>query len=375
MIRLFEPKELADLRPAAGAEALFELRRRRAAAPGRAAAPARCRRRGPAAAARARPARGARGPRAGRPQSRRSRWWRPSRWWSATGVLAGLDPGQRAAAEAPAAAAGGGRAGHRQDPHADPPARAPGRGARRAGRRSAWRSPSPGGPPPSWRSGSARSAPAKALVTTFHGLGLRIVREHAARLGLGDGFRVVDEAERLALAREALGDPASAGTPASCWSWSPGSPATRRSPRTTGSAGPLARYRAGKRARGLVDLDDLLALPVALLTGRPGAGRGVPAALAGTSASTSTRTSTRPQYALLRLLVPAGRRPVRDRRPGPGDLRVPRRGRRLLPPLRRGLPRRADRPAHPQLPLSTPTILAGGAGRGGAEHAGARTAS
>ena len=42
-------------------------------------------------------------------------------------------------------------------------------------------------------------------MTTFHGLGLRIVREQAARLGLGEDVRVVDEAERLALAREAMG--------------------------------------------------------------------------------------------------------------------------------------------------------------------------
>ena len=47
--------------------------------------------------------------------------------------------------------------------------------------------------------------PRPPLVTTFHGLGLRIVREQATRLGLGEGVRVVDEAERLALAREAMG--------------------------------------------------------------------------------------------------------------------------------------------------------------------------
>jgi DNA helicase II / ATP-dependent DNA helicase PcrA len=33
-------------------------------------------------------------------------------------------------------------------------------------------------------------------VTTFHGLGLAIVREHHARLGLPDGFRIVDREER-----------------------------------------------------------------------------------------------------------------------------------------------------------------------------------
>ena len=57
------------------------------------------------------------------------------------------------------------------------------------------------------------------------------------------------------------------------------------------------------------------------------------------------------QYRLLRLLVDARRQPLRDRRPGPGDLRLPRRRRRLLPPLRRGLPGAPPRPADPQLPL------------------------
>ncbi len=111
---------------------------------------------------------------------------------------------------------------------------------------------------------------ADVLVTTFHGLGLRIVREHAAALGLAGDVRVVDEAERLALAREALGDPASyrdAGRLLELVSRLARDPAAVPEDRLREAAGPLARYRAGKRARGLVDLDDLLALPVALLSG------------------------------------------------------------------------------------------------------------
>ena len=109
---------------------------------------------------------------------------------------------------------------------------------------------------------------ARPLVTTFHGLGLRIVREHARRLGFGGGLRVADEAERLALAREAVGE--AAGTARAreprrlldLVSRLALDPAARQDPDL---AGPLARYRAGKRARDLLDLDDLLALPVSLL--------------------------------------------------------------------------------------------------------------
>jgi DNA helicase II / ATP-dependent DNA helicase PcrA len=109
----------------------------------------------------------------------------------------------------------------------------------------------------------------RLLVTTFHGLGLRIVREHARRLGFDDGVRVADEAERLALAREALGEQAPTREPRRLLELVSAlalDPAAAPAPDLVG---PLARYRAGKRARGLVDLDDLLAMPVALLGGDP----------------------------------------------------------------------------------------------------------
>ena len=140
------------------------------------------------------------------------------------------------------------------------------------------------------------------LVTTFHGLGLRIVRENAALLGLPDDVRVVDEAERLALAREALGDGA------------PARDVTRlldhvsrlaRDPAAADPelAGPLARFRAGKRARGLVDLDDLLARPVALLAAEPGLVAAYRARWPHVGVDEYQDVDPA-QYALLRLLVP-----------------------------------------------------------------------
>ena len=109
---------------------------------------------------------------------------------------------------------------------------------------------------------------ARPLVTTFHGLGLRIVREHARRLGFGGGLRVADEAERLALAREAVGEAAGtarAREPRRLLDLVSRLALDPAAPQDPDLAGPLARYRAGKRARDLLDLDDLLALPVALL--------------------------------------------------------------------------------------------------------------
>ncbi|MFY1686047.1 UvrD-helicase domain-containing protein [Micromonospora sp. WMMD730] len=70
-------------------------------------------------------------------------------------------------------------------------------------------------------------------VGTFHSLGLAILRENAAAAGLPEGFRIADDAERAAARTEAGDD--------------------------------QARYTALLRKQDLVDLDELLTLPVALL--------------------------------------------------------------------------------------------------------------
>ncbi|MEV4724697.1 UvrD-helicase domain-containing protein [Micromonospora humida] len=72
-------------------------------------------------------------------------------------------------------------------------------------------------------------------VGTFHSLGLAILRENAAAAGLPEGFRIADDADRAAARTEAGDDP--------------------------------ARYTALLRKQDLVDLDELLTLPVALLKG------------------------------------------------------------------------------------------------------------
>jgi DNA helicase-2/ATP-dependent DNA helicase PcrA len=110
-------------------------------------------------------------------------------------------------------------------------------------------------------------------VTTFHGLGLRILREQHAAVGLGPGFRVADEVERLELLTELLGCSEREARRLL--------PELARRKRARAArwpdldaaasevAGPLARYEAAMRKADLVDLDDLLALPVMLLAGDP----------------------------------------------------------------------------------------------------------
>jgi DNA helicase II / ATP-dependent DNA helicase PcrA len=114
-------------------------------------------------------------------------------------------------------------------------------------------------------------------VTTFHALGLRILREQAERAGLTPDFRIAADTQRLALLRVAFGEPASAGRDprrllaevSRLARSAAGEKGAVPADVDTELVGPLARYRAGKRAANLVDLDDLLVLPVTLLEADP----------------------------------------------------------------------------------------------------------
>jgi DNA helicase II / ATP-dependent DNA helicase PcrA len=91
-------------------------------------------------------------------------------------------------------------------------------------------------------------------VTTFHGLGLMILREHHELAGLGPGFRVADDAEVLEAAAELTGS-------------------ARDGKRLLAGSGtdPAAREQLVKAlaSRDLVDLDGLIELPAALLAAEP----------------------------------------------------------------------------------------------------------
>jgi uncharacterized protein (TIGR00375 family) len=108
-------------------------------------------------------------------------------------------------------------------------------------------------------------------VSTFHSLGLAILRENPQAAGLTRDFRIADEADRLAAAAAAAGviPAATAGQ------GELSTQAEREAKRLLAgladeSAAPLrAEYQRRLRERDLVDLDDLITLPVTILTSQP----------------------------------------------------------------------------------------------------------
>ena len=135
--------------------------------------------------------------------------------------------------------------------------------------------------------------PARAdrfMITTFHGLGLAILREHAARAGLDPGFTVADERARLAVAVAEAGSTAA------------GRRLLTGVSRDPSAAAEFARLLA---ARGLVDFDGLITRPLAMLQEDPA----LAAALAARWRSISVdeyQDTDATQYALLRLLAGDG---------------------------------------------------------------------
>ena len=94
----------------------------------------------------------------------------------------------------------------------------------------------------------------RLTVTTFHGLGLMILREHAARAGLTPDFGIADEQARLGVAAEVAGSQRAA-----------------RQLLAAAATDPERRAELGKAlaARDLVDFDGLVDLPVTLLGDDP----------------------------------------------------------------------------------------------------------
>ena len=97
-------------------------------------------------------------------------------------------------------------------------------------------------------------------VATFHALALAILREHAARAGLGDGFRVADDADRAAALEEATTRDGVATMSAA---------QARRALAAAMDDGLRERYLAALRRNDLVDVDELVTLAVDLLRGAP----------------------------------------------------------------------------------------------------------
>jgi uncharacterized protein (TIGR00375 family) len=95
----------------------------------------------------------------------------------------------------------------------------------------------------------------RVTVATFHGLGLLILREQAARAGLSAGFKVADERTRREVRRSLPTGSAGPGAAGS---------ADAAIPSGSAAAG-TSQYTAALRERGMVDVDELLTLPVDLL--------------------------------------------------------------------------------------------------------------
>ncbi|MDT3399533.1 UvrD-helicase domain-containing protein, partial [Streptomyces sp. B1866] len=114
----------------------------------------------------------------------------------------------------------------------------------------------------------AALAPAHAprlTIATFHSLGRILLREQHERAGLRPDFGIADQAQQLAVAAEATGDERRARRLLD---------ALTRLRRGGGAPDPEAaeaaeRYTRVLRERGLVDFDDLITLPVALLESDP----------------------------------------------------------------------------------------------------------
>ena len=124
-------------------------------------------------------------------------------------------------------------------------------------------------------------------VTTFHGLGLQILRENHQAAGLDPQFRVADEATALTVAAELAGSAAGG---------------RRLLAEAAGDPGTRADFLAALTARCLVDFDSLVELPVALLRREPQ----LRAALRERWPSVSVdeyQDVNKPQYELLRQLT------------------------------------------------------------------------
>jgi DNA helicase II / ATP-dependent DNA helicase PcrA len=128
-------------------------------------------------------------------------------------------------------------------------------------------------------------------VTTFHGLGLMILREHHEQAGLAAGFRVADDAARLEVAAELTG---SARDGARLLADAATEPATREL---------LVKALA---ARDLVDFDGLIELSAELLAAEPGLARALRDRWPRISVD-EYQDIDAAQYRLLRLLAGDGR--------------------------------------------------------------------
>ena len=153
------------------------------------------------------------------------------------------------------------------------------------------------------RLGALIPAQADAVhVHTFHSLGLSILQEHANAAGLQRGFRVAGDNERVELLESAMGLSArKAGALLGTVSLAKRTCAVPDSE----TAAALAAYQSALSMRNWIDFDDLVGLPVRLLSGDPGLAAHYRERFRCVSVDEFQDVDAQ-QYALVRLLAPAG---------------------------------------------------------------------
>ena len=127
-----------------------------------------------------------------------------------------------------------------------------------------------------------RETAAELLISTFHTLGLRILREEHARVGLSRGFTILDADDQRALIGDSLRQSARGGRAGdddavdrALWRISDWKSATvtpeqavkaAKDPLDRRAAAAFLEYERGLKAYSAVDFDDLIGLPVKVLT-------------------------------------------------------------------------------------------------------------
>jgi DNA helicase II / ATP-dependent DNA helicase PcrA len=120
--------------------------------------------------------------------------------------------------------------------------------------------------------------PDEPVVTTFHGLGLRILREHHAAAGLPAQFGVADEPAVLAAATELTGSDRAARKLLAARPQDPrdpGDPGASGDPEASEASEAKQALRRHLAARDLVDFDSLVELSAALLSEHPAIAAGL----------------------------------------------------------------------------------------------------
>jgi DNA helicase II / ATP-dependent DNA helicase PcrA len=107
-------------------------------------------------------------------------------------------------------------------------------------------------------------------VSTFHAFGFNVLREHGHHLGLGEPLRVATQMERAEMLRESLPiTPTAAGQALARISRSKRQAQDGKLPEDGEERRVAAIYENGLRARGWLDFDDLVVLPLRLLRDSP----------------------------------------------------------------------------------------------------------